>query len=146
MVRGMHAIASNGLSQVQLPVCARMWWGQPGIVPQVVWRLQPLRWLHRRKFFTAMWVLSAQGPTVMAAAAAAVHLPSTLAECACLVLNTAEPLMKTALSHRIWEAHLTEALPVGAATPPDKPSRPDIPQVMAYISTQSREFVDSFSL
>lgn len=77
----------------------------------------------------------------MAVAAAAVQLPRTLAECACLVLNTAEPLMKTALSHRMWEAHLAGPLPLGAATPPDKPSRPDLPQVTAYISTQSRDHI-----
>ncbi len=65
----------------------------------------------------------------MAAAAAAVQLPESLAECACLVLNTADPLLKAALSHRIWEAHLARALPLGAATPPDAPARPEVPQV-----------------
>lgn len=66
----------------------------------------------------------------MADAAAAVLLPPSLAECACLVLQTADPLMKAALSHRIREAYLASPLPLGSASPPDMPQRPEIPELV----------------
>jgi hypothetical protein len=70
---------------------------------------------------------------VAAAAAAEVELPATLSECACLVLRTAEPDLKAALSHRIWDAHSLAPLPLtcaSAALPPDMPSRPPKPQLL----------------
>lgn len=71
-----------------------------------------------------------EGPPLMAGSAAAVTLPSSLADCACLVLQTADPLMKAALSHRIWEAQLAAPMPLGSAVPPDAPQRPDLPKLV----------------
>ena len=62
-------------------------------------------------------------------AAEAIELPGSLAECARLVLQTADPLLKAALSHRIWEVHCATPLPLGSASPPDMPSRPEKPEV-----------------
>ena len=75
----------------------------------------------------------AQGKSAAAATAAAIQLPATLSECACLVLRTAEPDLKAALSHRIWDTHKLAPLPLtraSAAQPPDAPSRPPKPELL----------------
>jgi uncharacterized ferritin-like protein (DUF455 family) len=54
--------------------------------------------------------------------------PPSLSAAACAVLRANEPLEKVALSHRVaaaWrEGRITA---IGAATPPDRPARPDLP-------------------
>lgn len=72
----------------------------------------------------------AQGAAASVAAAEAVELPPTLTECACLVLDTHDPLLKAALSHRIFEAHFSSPLPLGASAPPDAPARPERPELV----------------
>jgi uncharacterized ferritin-like protein (DUF455 family) len=55
---------------------------------------------------------------------------STLAEAACAVLNAASPAEKVALSHRFavaWrDGTITE---IGGAAPPDRPARPEKPEL-----------------
>ncbi|MDQ2095250.1 ferritin-like domain-containing protein [Rhodalgimonas zhirmunskyi] len=61
-------------------------------------------------------------------------MPQTLAEMATEVLTTADGRAKTALSHAhaaTWRAARAagEALPIGTATPPLRPARPDQPEL-----------------
>lgn len=55
----------------------------------------------------------------------------TLLASAVEVLATADPAAKAAASHRAAEAWRAGGLPLGAATPPDRPSRPDRPLLLA---------------
>ncbi len=54
--------------------------------------------------------------------------PPSLSAAACAVLRASEPLEKVALSHRVaaaWrEGRITA---IGAAPPPERPARPDLP-------------------
>jgi uncharacterized ferritin-like protein (DUF455 family) len=55
---------------------------------------------------------------------------ATLAEAACTVLNTSAPAEKVALSHRIAAAWRDGAIAeIGSATPPDRPARPEKPEL-----------------
>ncbi len=63
-------------------------------------------------------------------------MSATLSQLAVEVLNTADGRAKTALSHRaaqLWRDSRAAAapLPIGVATPPDKPARPDTPELLA---------------
>jgi hypothetical protein len=51
-------------------------------------------------------------------------LPPTLAECGRLVLCTAEPEAKAALTHAAFRAWCEGKLPLGVATAPSAPARP----------------------
>ena len=62
--------------------------------------------------------------------------PLSLAQMAVEVLSTADGRAKTALSHRhaaAWRAARAAGtpLPIGTATPPDRPARPDAPALLA---------------
>ncbi len=57
-------------------------------------------------------------------------IPDTLADAACRVLNTPNPACKIALSHRVADAWRTGAISeVGTALPPDRPARPEKPEL-----------------
>jgi len=57
-------------------------------------------------------------------------IPTTLARASCAVLNAAAPAEKVALSHRVADAWrngiMTE---IGTAIPPDRPARPEKPEL-----------------
>lgn len=55
---------------------------------------------------------------------------STLAEMGALVLSTADPLAKARLTHTAFSRWAAWRLPVGQATAPDHPARPDKPHVV----------------
>jgi len=65
-----------------------------------------------------------------------VSAPVTLAQMACAVLETADAREKTALSRQLaerWKASRNGAadpIPVGTASPPDRPARPDRPELL----------------
>lgn len=55
---------------------------------------------------------------------------SSLADCATLILSTPDPLLKSRLSHLSFSRWRSRLLPVGAATPPDLPARPERPALV----------------
>jgi len=56
--------------------------------------------------------------------------PASLAEAACAVLNKPTPAEKIALSHRVAAAWRDGAMTeVGSASPPDRPARPEKPEL-----------------
>ena len=63
---------------------------------------------------------------------ACVRMPDTLAECADLVLRTADPAMKAALSHAAYAKFVASdgTMRVGVASPPNRPARPDRPELV----------------
>ena len=65
-------------------------------------------------------------PTPWATDESPTTLPATLAECADLVLRTADPAMKAALSHAAYAKFVNSrgAMRVGLASPPAVPARP----------------------
>ncbi|PKA51634.1 hypothetical protein AXF42_Ash003001 [Apostasia shenzhenica] len=67
---------------------------------------------------------------------------SSLAECAVLVLSTADPLLKSRLSHSAYSRWRHHRLPVGAACPPDHPARPARPALVAPKEIPSHKSLD----
>ena len=57
-------------------------------------------------------------------------LPASLAECGRLVLCTADPRAKAAITHAAFRAWCAGSLPVGAAAAPDAPARPPLPKLV----------------
>lgn len=57
-------------------------------------------------------------------------IPSTLAECGRQVLLTPHPLDKAVLTHAAWQAYCAGHLPIGQATAPDIPARPEKPELV----------------
>lgn len=55
---------------------------------------------------------------------------SSLAEMGALVLSTADPLMKSKLSHLAFTRWFQEGLPIGVFHPPQKPARPPNPKLV----------------
>ena len=71
-------------------------------------------------------------PTPWATDDAPTTLPATLAECADLVLRTADPATKAALSHAAYAEFVNSrgAMRVGLASPPAVPARPARPELV----------------
>ena len=71
-------------------------------------------------------------PTPWATDESPTTLPATLAECADLVLRTADPAMKAALSHAAYAKFVNSrgAMRVGLASPPAVPARPALPELV----------------
>lgn len=71
-------------------------------------------------------------PTPWATDDAPTTLPATLAECADLVLRTADPATKAALSHAAYAKFVNSrgAMRVGLASPPAVPARPARPELV----------------
>lgn len=55
---------------------------------------------------------------------------SSLAELGALVLKTSDPLAKSRLSHVVYSTWRLHNLPIGAAQPPSRPSRPPKPHLV----------------
>ncbi|KAI8558501.1 hypothetical protein RHMOL_Rhmol04G0099200 [Rhododendron molle] len=62
---------------------------------------------------------------------ASLELGSSLAEMGVVVLNTADPLTKSKLSHLAYSLWRQENLPIGVCEPPRRPARPPKPQLVS---------------
>lgn len=61
-------------------------------------------------------------------------LASSLAEMGALVLSTGDPLTKSKLSHLAYSRWRTEHLPIGDSQAPDRPARPNRPQLVSFLT------------
>lgn len=88
------------------------------------------------------WSTEGSGKPCRAAGGGAVDcgpLPGTLAECGRLVLNTADPHLKMALTHSAFARWCTGSLPLGSTEAPACPARPDRPVLVSMKETPTPE-------
>ena len=114
------------------------------------WRASPIdrRYVWGERTAVDLGVVVPPGPwadPTRATASTIPTLPSTLAECADLILRTADPAIKAALSHRAYAAFVAaededededggaarrRRMKIGRASPPDAPARPTRPTLV----------------
>ncbi|KAI3780489.1 hypothetical protein L2E82_10470 [Cichorium intybus] len=56
---------------------------------------------------------------------------TSLAEIGAMVLSTSDPIKKSRLSHLAYSRWRRDKLPIGASKPPDRPARPQKPQLVS---------------
>jgi len=89
------------------------------------------------------WSSSGEGKPCRAADGDASHvtelLPDTLAGCGRVVLNTADPGLKMALTHAAFTRWCQGTLPLGTAEAPASPARPAKPELVSMRETPTPE-------